>query len=104
MLGREEGAGFDVWYSGRTYTESWDDTVVRIFGVHPDTKSIYAEIKPADKDEPMCLALLALDQPFKVVQRRCGLPVAAKAGGRVSPDGTGSPTPSRASSRSRCST
>ncbi|MET7421249.1 hypothetical protein [Dactylosporangium sp. NPDC005555] len=87
VLGREEGAGFDVWYAGRTYTESWDDKVVRIFGVYQDTKSVYAEVKPADKDEPMCLALLTLDQPFKEMKRRCGLPVAAKAGGRVSPDG-----------------
>ncbi len=86
VLGREEGGGFDVWYSGRSYTESWDDSVVRIFGA-PDTKSVYAEIKPADPDKPMCLALLALDQPFKVLHQRCGLPMAAKAGGRVSPDG-----------------
>ena len=87
VLGREEGAGYDVWYSGRTYTESWDPDVLRIFGVHPDAKSVYAEVKPVDEEKSMCLALLALDQPFKVVQRRCGLPVAANAGGRVSPDG-----------------
>ncbi|MFF5234794.1 hypothetical protein [Dactylosporangium sp. NPDC000521] len=87
LLGREEGAGYDVWYTGRDYIQSWDDNVVRIFGVDPGTKSVYAEVKPADKDEPMCLAMLTLDQPFKVAQRRCGLPVAAKAGGRVSPDG-----------------
>ena len=72
--------------------------------MHSDTSTIYAEIKPVDTDEPMCLAKLSLDQPFKVEQRRCGLPVAAKAGGRVSPDGSGSPTRSRASSRSPCST
>ncbi|MDG6100535.1 hypothetical protein Daura_03705 [Dactylosporangium aurantiacum] len=87
VLGREAGAGFDVWYAGRAYTESWDPDVLRIFGVHPDAKSVYAEVKPIDDEKSMCLALLALDQPFKVVQRRCGLPVAAKAGGRVSPDG-----------------
>lgn len=87
VLGREEGAGYDVWYSGRAYTESWDPDVLRIFGVHPDAKSVYAEVKPVDEEKSMCLALLALDQPFKVVQRRCGLPVAAAAGGRVSPDG-----------------
>lgn len=86
VLGREEGGGFDVWYAGRGYTESWDDSVLRIFGA-PDTKSVYAEIKPADPDTSMCLALLALDQPFKVLQQRCGLPMAAKSGGRVSPDG-----------------
>lgn len=88
VLGREEGAGYDVWYAGRTYTESWDPAVLRIFGVHPDAKSVYAEVKPVDDEKSMCLALLALDQPFKVVQRRCGLPAAAKAGGRVSPDGS----------------
>ena len=88
VLGREEGAGYDVWYAGRAYTESWDPNVLRIFGVHPDAKSVYAEVRPVDDDDKaMCLALLALDQPFKVMQRRCGLPVAAKAGGRVSPDG-----------------
>ncbi|WP_327006452.1 hypothetical protein OHA72_03730 [Dactylosporangium sp. NBC_01737] len=87
VIGREEGAGFDVWYTGRTYKESWDATVVRIFGTHPDTRSVYAEVKPADGDAPMCLAMLTLGQPFKVEQRRCGLPVAAKTGGRVSPDG-----------------
>jgi hypothetical protein len=87
VLGREEGAGYDVWYAGRDYTEAWDAKVVRIFGVHQETKSIYAEVKPAEKDAPMCLALLTLDQPFKESKRRCGLPVAAKAGGRVSPDG-----------------
>lgn len=87
VLGREEGAGFDVWYAGRDYTESWDNTVLRIFGAHPDAKSVYAEIKPGDGDQPMCLALLALDQPFKVMQQRCGLPRAARSGGRVSPDG-----------------
>jgi hypothetical protein len=87
VLGREEGGGFDVWYSGRAYKESWDATVVRIFGTNPDTRSVYAEIKPVDSDEPMCLAQLTLGQPFKVAQRRCGLPTAAKAGGRVSPDG-----------------
>ncbi|GAA1562092.1 hypothetical protein GCM10009827_099440 [Dactylosporangium maewongense] len=87
LLGREEGAGYDVWFSGRAYTQSWDDNVVRIFGVDPGTKSVYAEVKTGDKDERMCLAMLTLDQPFTVAQRRCGLPVAAKAGGRVSPDG-----------------
>ncbi|MFC4047333.1 hypothetical protein ACFO1B_53770 [Dactylosporangium siamense] len=88
VIGREEGAGFDVWYSGRAYKQSWDATVVRIFGTHPDTHSVYAEVKPVDSDAPMCLALLTLGQPFKVTQRRCGLPMAAKAGGgRVSPDG-----------------
>lgn len=87
VMGREEGAGYDVWYAGSKYTQSWDATVVRIFGVHPDAKSVYAEVKPTDSDESMCLALLGLKQPFKVLQRRCGLPVAAKAGGRVSPDG-----------------
>ncbi|MFC5000498.1 hypothetical protein ACFPIJ_21995 [Dactylosporangium cerinum] len=88
VIGREEGAGFDVWYSGRAYKESWDVTVVRIFGTHPDTHSVYAEVKPVDNNAPMCLALLTLGQPFKVAQRRCGLPMAAKAGGgRVSPDG-----------------
>jgi hypothetical protein len=87
VIGREEGGGFDVWYSGRAYKESWDVTVVRIFGTHPDTRSVYAEVKPADGNAPMCLALLTLGQPFKVAQQRCGLPMAAKAGGRVSPDG-----------------
>jgi hypothetical protein len=89
VLGREEGAGYDVWYTGRAYTEAWDPTVLRIFGVHPDAKSVYAEVKPVDNEKSMCLALLALDRPspFKVTQRRCGLPMAAKAGGRVSPDG-----------------
>jgi hypothetical protein len=88
VIGREEGEGFDVWYSGRAYKESWDATVVRIFGTPPDTRSVYAEVKPVDGNAPMCLALLTLGQPFKVAQRRCGLPMAAKAGGgRVSPDG-----------------
>ncbi|MEV0136477.1 hypothetical protein AB0H83_49650 [Dactylosporangium sp. NPDC050688] len=88
VLGREEGAGYNVWYPGREYTESWDPDVLRIFGVHPDAKSVYAEVRPVEDEKSMCLALLALDQPFEVVQWRCGLPVAAKAGGgRVSPDG-----------------
>ncbi|MEV4513484.1 hypothetical protein AB0K00_31505 [Dactylosporangium sp. NPDC049525] len=88
VLGREEGGGFDVWYTDRAYKGSWDATVVRIFGTHPDTRSVYAEVKPVDGDAPMCLAMLTLGQPFKVEHRRCGLPVAAKAGGgRVSPDG-----------------
>lgn len=87
VIGREEGGGFDVWYTGRAYKESWDETIVRIFGTHPDARSVYAEVKPVDGNEPMCLAMLTLGQPFKVEQRRCGLPVAAKTGGRVSPDG-----------------
>jgi len=87
VLGREEGSGFDVWYTGRGYTQSWDSSVLWVFGAHPDGKSIYAEVKAADPDKPMCLALLLLDQPFKVKEKLCGLPPAARAGSRISPDG-----------------
>jgi hypothetical protein len=44
-------------------------------------------VKPVDTDKPMCLALLLLDQPFKVQERLCGLPPAARVGSRISPDG-----------------
>src|SRR5262249_37594025 len=35
----------------------------------------------------MCLALLKFDQPFKIMNKICGLPIADKAGARISPDG-----------------
>jgi hypothetical protein len=87
VLGREEGQGFDVWYTARNYDPKWDLTVLRVFGAHPDGKSLYAEVKAADPEKPMCLALLLLGQPFKLSEKVCGLPPAAKAGGRISPDG-----------------
>jgi hypothetical protein len=40
VLGREEGGGFDVWYTSRGYRELWDASVVRVFGAHPDGQRI----------------------------------------------------------------
>lgn len=82
-----DGQGFDVWHTERGYDQTWDPTVLRVFGGFPAGKAVYAEIKAVAPDTPMCLALLQFDQPFKVKQKVCGLPVAAKAGGRISPDG-----------------
>jgi hypothetical protein len=87
VIGREPGRGFDVWYTTRGYSAIWDETVVRVFGTHPDGKRIYAEIKAVDPAKPMCLALLLLGQPFTIEKQFCGLPPAAAAGSRVSPDG-----------------
>ncbi|GGM56538.1 hypothetical protein ACFFX1_29345 [Dactylosporangium sucinum] len=87
VLGKEDGSAFDVWYTSRKYEEKWDSSVVRVFGAHPDGKSIYAEVRAGTGEQPMCLALLSLAQPFNVRNRICGLPKAAKAGSRISPDG-----------------
>ncbi|MFG2037560.1 hypothetical protein [Dactylosporangium sp. NPDC048998] len=78
--------GYDVWHTERTYDQTWDSTVVRVFGGTTDNKGVYAELAAAP-DAPMCLALLEFDQPFKTKYRVCGLPMAAKGGGRISPDG-----------------
>ncbi|UWP83565.1 hypothetical protein [Dactylosporangium fulvum] len=87
VLGRTDGSAFDVWYPSRKYTESWDESVLRVFGAHPDGKSLYAEVKPVNQEKSMCLAWLQLDQPFKVLNKVCGLPLAERNGSRVSPDG-----------------
>jgi hypothetical protein len=82
-----ETQGFDVWHTERGYSQTWDKTVVRVFGGTADNLGVYAEVRATAPDISMCLALLQFDQPFKTVSRICGLPVAAKAGGRISPDG-----------------
>ncbi|GAA0740366.1 hypothetical protein GCM10010199_65040 [Dactylosporangium roseum] len=87
VLGRADGSAFDVWYTSRKYTESWDESVLRVFGAHPDGKSLYAEVKPVDPEKSMCLARLLLDQPFTEMKRICGLPPAERNGSRVSPGG-----------------
>ncbi|WP_238016428.1 hypothetical protein KZZ52_04235 [Dactylosporangium sp. AC04546] len=87
VLGKDDGSAFDVWYTSRKYEEKWDQSVLRVFGAHPDGKSIYAEVRAQSGEQAMCLALLSLAQPFKVKNRVCGLPRAAKAGSRISPDG-----------------
>ncbi|GAA3448475.1 hypothetical protein [Dactylosporangium matsuzakiense] len=83
-----EDKGFDVWHTDRGYSPTWDTTVVRVFGGTQDNSGVYAEVKSAAAGETaMCLALLQFDQPFKVKSKACGLPVAAKDGARISPDG-----------------
>ncbi|HTJ32492.1 MAG TPA: hypothetical protein VL738_04625 [Dactylosporangium sp.] len=82
-----DSRGFDVWHTDRGYNPSWDKTVVRVFGGTADNSGVYAEVKTASADTPMCLAQLQFDQPFTIKSKICGLPVAAKAGGRISPDG-----------------
>jgi hypothetical protein len=79
--------GFDVWHTERGYSPTWDSTVMRVFGGTQDNGGVYAEVKAVAPDTEMCLAELKFDQPFKVEERVCGLPVAAKAGARISPDG-----------------
>ncbi|WP_433613320.1 hypothetical protein ACQP2P_03830 [Dactylosporangium sp. CA-139114] len=80
--------GFDVWHTERSYSPTWDSTVVRVFGGTQDNNGVYAELKPAGAaDTAMCLAQLQFDQPFKIMKKACGLPVAAPAGARISPDG-----------------
>ncbi|MEV6923477.1 hypothetical protein AB0M46_03030 [Dactylosporangium sp. NPDC051485] len=79
--------GFDVWQTERRYDPTWDNTVVRVFGGTADNSGVYAELTPVDPDTPMCLALLKFGQPFTIQKQVCGLPVAAKVGGRISPDG-----------------
>ena len=79
--------GFDVWHTERGYSPTWDKTVARVFGGTPDNSGVYAEVNPGPQDAAMCLALLLFDQPFKVRSKVCGLPVAAQAGARISPDG-----------------
>ncbi|MFI5906460.1 hypothetical protein [Dactylosporangium sp. NPDC051541] len=79
--------GFDVWHTERGYAPTWDATVVRVFGGTADNGGVYAEIKTAAAGETaMCLALLQFDQPFRIKNKMCGLPVAAKDGARISPD------------------
>jgi hypothetical protein len=82
-----ESQGFDVWHTDRGYSPSWDKSVVRVFGGTTDNGGVYAEVGAAGADTPMCLAQLLFDQPFTVKSKICGLPVAAKIGGRISPDG-----------------
>jgi hypothetical protein len=80
--------GFDVWHTERGYSPTWDATVVRVFGGTPDNGGVYAELKAVAAGETaMCLALLKFDQPFKIMNKVCGLPIADKAGARISPDG-----------------
>ncbi|MEV8513245.1 hypothetical protein [Dactylosporangium sp. NPDC051484] len=80
--------GFGVLRTERGYNQTWDTTVVRVFGGTTDNKGVYAELLAKTSDTPMCLALLEFDQPFKTKNTRCGLPMAAKEGGaRISPDG-----------------
>ncbi|MGI5247084.1 hypothetical protein [Dactylosporangium sp. CA-139066] len=82
-----ESQGFDVWRTDRVYNPSWDKTVVRVFGGTTDSGGVYAEVAAAGTDTAMCLAQLLFDQPFTVKNKICGLPMAAKLGGRISPDG-----------------
>ncbi|GAA2376212.1 hypothetical protein GCM10010170_080190 [Dactylosporangium salmoneum] len=79
--------GFDVWHTERKYDPSWDNTVVRVFGGTADNSGVYAEVTAVGRDTPMCLALLKFGQPFTIQNKICGLPAAAKLGGRISPDG-----------------
>jgi hypothetical protein len=93
VLGRTplESTTFDaysVWYpSVSTYTEQWDDTVVRLFGAKPDGSAMYAQVRDPDNATKICFALLVPDQPFKVTAKTCGLPEPTAAGGGISPDG-----------------
>ncbi|WP_432834726.1 hypothetical protein [Dactylosporangium sp. CA-092794] len=100
-----DNQGFDAWHTEREYKPRWDKTVVRVFGGTADSAGVYAEIDPAAgpnatkgaspsagasppvAEPPMCLALLRFDQPFKVADHVCGLPIAAEEGARISPDG-----------------
>ncbi|WP_426509951.1 hypothetical protein ACPPVO_04130 [Dactylosporangium sp. McL0621] len=79
--------GFDVWHTERGYSPTWDSTVLRVFGGTQDNGGVYAELKAVAPDTSMCLALLQFDQPFKIIKKFCGLPVAAEDGARISPDG-----------------
>ncbi|WP_432985304.1 hypothetical protein [Dactylosporangium sp. CA-233914] len=79
--------GFDVWHTERKYSQTWDKTVVRVFGGTPDNLGVYAEIAAVSPDTQMCLAQLLFDQPFKIAKKFCGLPMATKGGARISPDG-----------------
>lgn len=79
--------GFDVWRTDQGYSEAWDSSVVRVFGGTLDSGGVYAELTPVAPGTAMCLALIEFKQPLKISDKVCGLPVAAQAGARISPDG-----------------
>jgi hypothetical protein len=92
VLGRSKADGggldaFDLWYPARTYSATWDESVVRTFGTRPDGSAMYAQVRDATDPTKICLALLVPAAPFKVTAKSCGVPEPAVVGGGVSPDG-----------------
>lgn len=94
VLGRtaQSGAGmdaYDLWYPDHqgAYEQSWDEDVLRIFGVLADGSALFAQVRDKDDATKVCLARLVPDQPFKETDRVCGLPQPAVQGGGIAPDG-----------------
>lgn len=94
VLGRtaQSGTGmdaFDLWHPDQqsTYTQSWDEDVLRVFGVLTDGSALFAQVRPDGDADQVCVARLIPDQPFKETDRACGLPQPAPQGGGISPDG-----------------
>jgi len=94
VLGRTAKSGtgmdaFDLWYPDHqsTFTQSWDEGVVRIFGVLSDNSALFAQVRDPDDATKVCLGRLVPDQPFKETDRACLLPQPAAQGGGIAPDG-----------------